>query len=68
MKFSDEFLKSYAGLFGQQAADAFLIKNMEKYTIEEKLDKAMDSANQVDFVPYKSEDLSQSSTDAEEKV
>lgn len=31
MKFSDEFLKSYANLFGQQETDAFLVRNLENY-------------------------------------
>jgi len=31
MKFSDEFLESFASLFGQEQADSFLIHNLDKY-------------------------------------
>jgi len=31
MKFSDEFLESFASLFGQEQADSFLVHNLDKY-------------------------------------
>ncbi|MFZ9980798.1 MAG: hypothetical protein ACO3FI_02090 [Cyclobacteriaceae bacterium] len=31
MKFSEEFLESFASLFGQEQADSFLIHNLDKY-------------------------------------
>lgn len=48
MKFSDEFLKSYANLFGQQEADAFLVRNLEKYASPQESEQQPSETSKAD--------------------
>ena len=56
MKFSDEFLESFASLFGQEQADSFLVHNLDKYVApDDSVEPGSNNEDKDEQIPVEEE-------------